>query len=884
MLFDRTVRRLFRLPASAHQLRDDVDAEVAFHLDARVHTLVAQGLAPGAARAQAAREFGDVRAARAELHAMSRTRAERARHGELWSGVAHDVRFAARSLRRRPLFLLAAVTTLALGIGASVAIFSVVNGVLLTPLPYAAPGRLVRVWRGGAVPLGIYDIVRERSRSYSALAGAEMPGAVSVTGDLAPARLARARVTPNLFGTLGVRPLVGRTFAEEDRELGRERTVVLSHALWRERYGGDRNVVGRFMTIDGVAHAIVGVMPSSFRYPDGATRLWTVSSAERGTPDYWWMTYMQLVGRLAPGVTPAQAQREAARVFDGARSAFPMRMADEWGRDVDVVSLRDAVIGTSRPTLLLLSAAVGVLLLVACVNVATLYVDRAAARERELAVRASIGAGRGRIARQLLTESLLVASVGAAAGLALAAAGLRGFVALLPPGTPRAEEIGIDVRALGVTVALAVVSGVAFGLLPARRAARQDVHTVLRGGARAGDARGPRRAPRVLAVAQIGLAVVLVASAGLLLKSFWRLRQVELGFGAERVLTAEVPAPAVTSDTTARVRAFYTQVLERVEHLPGVRSAALTNGLPFGGGAYMTAMAVEDHPTADGAPPPLPIVTWATSDYLRTLGVPLRRGRALATTDGEGTPRVAVIDDEAARTLWPGENPIGRRIRYVWNQQWIEVVGVVGTVRRDSLSAALQPSLYVPLSQAPLPATLRVVVRADASLDAAAFGRALRAAVAATDASVPVGPITSLDRAVSTSAARPRFTAALIAAFAVAALALGAVGIYGVVAAGVARRRREFGVRIALGATAAQVVRLVVREGAAVTALGVLFGLVGTLAAGRLLRGLLFAVGPTDPVVLLAVPVLLGAVAMLASLVPARRAARVDPSTVIRAD
>jgi predicted permease len=876
------MRRLFRLPGSARQVDADVDAELAFHLDARVRELEAEGHSAAEAQARARREFGDVREARDELRAIDRGRVRRVRAGDWWDGVRQDARFAVRALRRRPLFLASAVLTLALGIGANAAIFSVVNGVLLKPLPYAAPERLVRVWTSGKVPFGIYDLVAPQARAYRGLAGAESGRQVSVTGAGEPARLGISFVTPNLFDVLGVRPALGRAFAPDAREPGHERAVLMSDALWRARYGADPRVVGRTITLDGVPHTVAGVMPASFRFPNADVQLWTVPAVDRASRDYWWGTYLALVGRLAPGVTLAQAAAEARPLIERARGAFPIRMPDDWGRGVDVVPLRESVVGGARQTLLVLLGAVGLVLLVACVNVATLYAERAAGRTREIAVRASLGAGRRRLARQLLTESLLVAALGATAGVAFAWGALRGLVALLPPGVPRVEEIGIDLRVLGVTAALATLSGLAFGLLPALRASRQDAQAALRGGA-SGHAAGAR-APRALVVAQVALAVVLVSSAGLLVKSFWRLHQVELGFRTERVLMAVVPNPVVASDTLARVWAFYEAALERVRALPGVREAAFARGLPFGGGAYFAASVVEDHPTPPGGIPPLPIVTWSTGDYLRTLGIPLRRGRALAPTDREGTPRVGLVDEEAARLFWPGEDPIGRRIRYTWEPNgWITIVGVVGTVRRDSLSAAPAPSLYVPMRQA-IAGPMRLAVRVDAAADPAALAPALRAAVAAVDPTVPVGDVTPLGVVVDDSAARPRFTMLLLGAFALVAVLLGAVGIYGVVAAGVARRRREIGVRLALGASAGRVRGMVLREGAALAGLGVAAGLVGALAAGRLLRGLLFGVGPADPAVLLAVPVVLALVALAATLLPARRAARVEPLVVIRTE
>jgi len=878
------MRRLFRLPSSARQVDADVDAEVAFHLDERVRALVAGGMTPDDAAAHAAREFGDVRAARAELRAIDRRHVHRAARADWWDALLRDARFAGRSLGRQPLFLVSAVLTLALGIGANAAIFSVVDAVLLKPLPYGTPDRLVRVWPEGKVPLGAYDIVAARSRAYRGLGGAESGRDVSLTGNGAPERVTLSLVTPNLFDVLAVRPALGRVFRAGESAAGSGRVVMLGDALWRTRFGGDPRVVGTTVTLDGAAYQVVGVMPRGFRFPNADVQLWSVATADVRSADYWWGTYLALVGRLAPGVTPGAARAEANVVLAHARESFPMRMPDGWGRDVDVVPLRDALVGSARPTLLVLLAAVTLVLLVACVNVATLYAERAAAREREIAMRAALGAGRGRIARQLLTESVLVAALGAAAGFALGAALLRGLVALLPPGTPRVEEIGVDLRVVAVTAALAVASGLAFGLLPARRAARQDVHAALRGGARASAAAGAGRAPRSLVVAQIALAVVLVSGAGLLIKSFWRLQAVTLGFRTEQVLTAEVARPIVTADTTARVHAFYDAVLERVRAIPGVRSAAVASGLPFGGGAYFVATAIEGHPTPPGTEPPLPILASVDGALLPTLGIPLRRGRALAPEDREGAPLVALIDEEAARRFWPGEDPIGRRIRYVWTpDRWLTIVGVVGTVRRDSLSAAPSPSLYVPMHQANAVA-MRLVVRTDAGLDPESFAPALRAAVAAVDAAVPVGAVQPLRGVVSASAARPRFVTTLLGAFATVAVLLGAVGIYGVVAAGVARRRREIGVRLALGATRGRVLRMVLREGLTVTLAGVGLGLLGAAAAGGALRAWLFGVEPWDPTVLLLVPALLAMVSIGASVGPARRAAKVEPAGVMRSE
>jgi putative ABC transport system permease protein len=680
-----------------------------------------------------------------------------------------------------------------------------------------------------------------------------------------------------------VRPPLGSTFAEGDNIAGRSNLVLLSHAVWRDRFGGSVSVLGKSIAVDGISRTIVGVMPPDFRFPSADVQLWVPATFDRAAPSYWWGVPLHLVARLASGATVANAQAESRTVLVRARASFPMRMPDEWGRDVDVVPLREAVVGGARPTLLLLFAAVGLVLLLACVNVATLYIERASVREREIAVRAALGAGGTRIAAQLLTESLIVAALGALAGLALAMGGVRVLVAMLPAGTPRTEEIAIDGHVLGFTVVLAVLSGLAFGMLPALRATRLDVHTSLRRDGRTGSAPRAATASRALAVAQVALAVVIVTAAGLLLKSFWHLHQVDLGFDTQRVLAAEVPLPSFDRDTAARAPAFYGSIVERARALPGVRAAAAASGLPFGGMAYPAAMEVEAHPTPPGGVPALPIRIIVTPDYFRVLDIPLLRGRAFTDADRAGAPAVALMDATAARKLWPSEDAIGQRIRYVWNHDWITVVGVMGDVKRDSLSGSAEPSLYLPMSQS-VGQEMTLIVRTGSEVDASTISSALRRAVAELDPTVPVSDVRSLDGLVADSAARTRFATTLLALFAAVALLLGAAGIYGLMTAAVSRRTREIGVRMALGATSRGVLRMVLSESAAVATVGVVLGIAGAVASARLMRGLLFGVSAIDLTVLAAGAGLLGLVALVAALGPAKRASQVDPLRAMQAE
>ncbi|MDQ2767138.1 MAG: ABC transporter permease, partial [Gemmatimonadota bacterium] len=802
---------------------------------------------------------------------------------ELVDIARQDARIASRGLLRAPGFVALAVLCLALGIGANAAIYSVIDAVLLRPLPFADPGRLVRVWPVGATPPGIYQIVRAQSRSYSGIAGYTEGRRVSVAGTGRPARYVAAEVTANLFDVLGVRPELGRVFSPGENDDGHNAVAILSDAVWRERYGASVNAIGTSVIVDGVAHTIVGVMPPDFRFPSADVQLWTPAPFVPSAQSYWWSIPLRLVGRLAPGVTAAQARAEAMIVLARAKSSFPMRMPDEWGRDIDVVPLHESVVGGTRPTLLLLFAAVGLVLLLACVNVATLYIDRASVREREIGVRTALGAGRARIVAQLLTESLIVAALGAAAGLALAMVGVHALVAMLPAGTPRAEEIAVDGHVLAFTLALAALSGLAFGMLPAIRATRLDVQTSLRRDGRTGDA--PRRtsATRALAIGQVALAVVIVTAAGLLLKSFWRLHQVDLGFDTRNVLAIAIPLPSFDRDTAARAPAYYDALIERARALPGVSSVAATNSLPIGVTAYPAAMEVEAHPTPSGGVPALPMRISVTPDFFRVLGIPLLRGRGFTDADRSGTAAVAIIDATAANKLWPNGDAIGQRIRYVWRNDWITVVGVVGDVKRDSVSGSAQPSLYLPMSQS-FAEEMLLVIRTTSDGEARALPVALRAAIADVDPTVPVSEALPLGGFVSQSAARTRFATTLLALFAAVALLLGATGIYGLMTASVSRRTREIGVRMALGATSRDVLRMVLGESADITFVGVVVGIAGAIAAGRLLRGLLFGVSTTDVEVLVSVAALLAIVAIVASLAPARRASRVDPQTAIRAE
>jgi putative ABC transport system permease protein len=885
------IRRMFRQSRNRRAIEREVDDELAFHLDTRVGVLMARGLSREAALSQAEREFGDFRLAREELVGLDRGRAARERRADWRSALAQDVRFAARSLARRPSFLAVTTLTLALGIGANAAIFSVVDAVLLKPLPYREPDRLVSVWPTASMMPGIFAEVRRGVTTLHPIAGYSSGTAVSMTGAAGPARLVQSEVTAAFFDVLGVRAAVGRTLMDGEDTPGRDRVAVLSHALWTQHFGADPGVIGRSIVVDGVSRVVVGVMPRGFSLPSPAIDLWVPVSMDPSPANigkYWGTSHLNVIARLRPGVSIAAAEQEAARLVDRSRSSFPWRMPDEWGKGVTVVPLERKVVGDAGPLLLVLFGAVGVVLLIACVNVANLLLGRAASREREIAIRASLGAGRGRLIRQLLTESVLLAVLGGVVGFAFAVGGVRALLLLLPAGLPRVTEVGIDARVLAFTMATALVTGVGFGMLPALRASRPTLQGVLGATRNAGGTLGRRRLSEALVVAQIALGVVLVAGAGLLIKSFWQLHRVEIGFSADRVLATDIPLPSFSSDTAARATAFYQAVLDRVSLVPGVTSSAVASVLPFGGAGSMEssfAAEIEAHPTPPGGSAPMLVRTVVTPEYFRTMSIPLLRGRGLSVADRDGAPLVALVDELTARRLWPNEDVIGQRFRAVWVKEWVTVVGVVGSVKRDSLSSPGEVAVYLPMGQRGafnFPTQMSLVVRTDR--DVAAIGPELRAAVTALEATVPVGTARPMRDLIGDSAARARFTMALLATFAGVALALGAVGIYGVVSYAVATRTREIGVRMALGARATDVLGMVLADGGLLVAGGVTLGIVAALAGSRVLAGFLFGVTPSDPVVFASVPALLAAVAIGACLIPARRAAQVDPMVALRSD
>jgi putative ABC transport system permease protein len=886
-------RRYVRLRGT--DVRADVADELEFHIEMIAAHHIANGVAPHIARAQARREFGDIERARQLCEGIGADRERRHEWRELVDSMGKDVRFALRSLGRTPGFTVAIVLTLALGIGASTAIFSIVRGVLLRPLPYVDPEHLVRIWevspRGNdhnVVSVGNYTSWREQAKSFAVMGAHTAPSSVSFVGDGEPARITVTDVTPSVFQVLGARAAVGRLLVPED-QTGDGRVIVLSHKFWSERFGQAPDVVGRRLMIGDVPHTIVGVMPADFEFPAAGVDFWRpvtahlMDSNERRSHNWF------VVARLAPGTTLDRASAEMRTIAGALTREYPEFMT---GYTTNVVSMRDDMVAAVKPMLLILLAGATLLLLVACANIANLLLARAVSRRREIAVREALGAGRARLVRQLLTESIVMALVGGLLGTGAAAVLTRGLLALAPSDLPRLSAIRVDGGVLAYALATSVASGLLFGVVPAlrlvgrRRAGATSLQLVLRA---AGDRGGSARQGHVrsvLLVGELAVSLVLLTAAGLLLRSAYRLSIIDYGYRPDGVAAAGFDLPRARYDSSGRHIAFYEQLMERVRQLPNVTGVAATTE-ELGSSSSMTfSFAIEGRASrnASGREDPQPLRVVA-GDYFRVMGIPLRRGRAFVAADRMDASPVAIVNQALARTLWPGRDPVGSRISFVGpSGPWVRIVGVVGDTRSNAADEPPAPAVYLPFSQKRWSwmSWLTLMIRTDAAGETDALRTALRGAVRELDPQLPVLGVATVPQLYRESIARRRFATVLTGAFAAAALVLGMVGMYGVLSYGVAQRRREFGIRLALGAQASQVTRVVVRDALTLAVIGVALGTSVALPVTRLLSGLLYEISPTDPATFVGVGVLVVVVAAVAAWFPARRATRIDPAMTIR--
>ncbi|HEX4683836.1 MAG TPA: ABC transporter permease [Gemmatimonadaceae bacterium] len=882
------MRRFFRLPwRSPRQIRSDIDDELSFHIDERVDALVAFGHSPESARAQALREFGDIEDARRYIGAVDRDIEAAQRRSDLMNDVLQDIVYAMRKLRAAPGFTIAAIITLALGIGANTAIFSVVNTVLLQPLPFPKPDHLVRIrfrqqGHGDAgTPMDLIDY-RTQARQFSGFALMEGTTANIARDNADAQRVQGARVSANWFDILGARPLVGRFFVPGEDQIGARHVIVLSEELWRREYGADTSIVGRTLRVNAEPFTVVGIAPTGRHYPV-TVEAWmptqfdarTMSDESRGA------RWLGLLGRIRDGADAKLAAAEVTRISEAMEKRYPEMFRE---RRAQAVELQDFMVGDLRKPLYLILGAVALVLLIACANVANLLLVRASAREGEMAIRAALGAGRGRLVRQLMTESVLLAIVGAVVGVAVARIGMAKLLAKAPPTLVLAQKASIDGTTLAVTAFIAILTGLVFGALPAMQANDPEVATTLRAGGR-GALNRPHanRTKRTIVVAELALAVMLLSGAGLLLRSFGRLMSVDPGFNPDGVITMKVLLPEAKYDSTTTAN-FIREAETRARALPGVQTVALANMVPLDGGSYDFTFTIRGRPAARPSDEPGAEVRTVTPDFFRVLGMPVIRGRGFTTGDVNTAPHVYMVNESFAKKFFPHDEVIGQSIRLGWGndprESANEIVGVVGDVHSFGLEEAPEPTVYASLAQYPEHG-LTILARSPAPANLAT---PLRGLVRDIDREVPVYSVMTMRDRVGASIGAQRFYATLIAIFASVALVLAAVGLYGVIAYAVGQRTRELGVRVALGATADRISRMVIGEGLVLTALGLAIGVSASLAMGSLVSSLLFGVSARDPATLAAVVVALGAVATLASWLPARRAARVDPLVAMRGE
>jgi putative ABC transport system permease protein len=864
---------------------DEVGEELDFHLEMRTREHMARGLDPAAARAAALRRFGDIDRVRATCRDIALRRDSDMRRRINLSELRQDVTFALRQLAANPGFTLVAVLTLALGIGATTAIFSAVNAVVLRPLPVPRPDQVLsvsEVWRGeaGDVSPGNYWTLAEEQRVFSSVAVMGYSSFNLAEGESSE-RTVGARVSASFFDVFGVPPAFGRVFGAEEDQPGREQVVVLSHRLWKRRFAADPGIVGRDVRMNGLPYRVLGVMPARFDFTAESEELWVPIAL---TPERKAMHdehYLAVMARLRDGVSPAQVEQDLAKISADLLRSYPREYAERSFRAEPYIQ---QLVGDYRTRLLVLLGAVVLVLLIACGNVANLLLARGAARAREMAIRSALGAGRGRIVRQLLTECAVLALVSGAAGMLLAWWGVHTLISIMPPGVPRFEQTALDGTALAFAFGISILSSLVFGLAPALRAGRNVSSTLKEGGrGYVGTTRDWLRS--ALVAAEVALAVLLLVGAGLLIRSALELQKVRPGIDPKDVITARVSLPAATYKASELSTSAFTRLIQEIAQIPGVRSAALLSQMPMGRGNSSNGLIPEGKAYAmeNVVDARLCVVT---PELFRTLGIRTVRGRLLNAGDRRGAQKVMVVNEAAAAALFPGQDPVGRRVACCdegpdGSPDWKVVVGVTADIRSRGLGVEAPAEFYLPMEQMPiqgwdwLQRTMYIVVRADGSPEALSPG--LRGAVASIDHDIPLYDVKTMTQRMGESGATAHFNTLLLSLLGVIGLLLSAVGIYGVISYFVTQRTSEIGVRMALGATRRSVTGLVMRQAALPVAVGIVLGLAASAAATRLLSAYLVGVQRTDPLTLAAVVAVLAMAALLASFVPARRAASVEP-------
>jgi len=793
--------------------------------------------------------------------------------------LAQDIRYGARMLLKQPGFSLIALITLALAIGANTAIFSVINGVLLRPLPFKDSERLVMVWNVGAevaggdrTPLAVADLLdwRAQNRTFESV-GAFQSGSFNYSGGETPEQVRGISVTSNFLSLMAVGVQLGRGFEPGDEQVGAPRVVLVSDRFWRTRFNADQQVVGRTINLNGAPTTVIGVMQGNFSFPNRENDLWRAIQLD--APTRRGPYFLRGLGRLKDGVTIHQARADTQAMkssFDGGNFNF------------NVLVINEFLVGDIRPTLIALLVAVTLVLLIAAVNVANLTLVHAASRFKEISIRAALGASRLRIIKRLLTESLLLAIAGGTLGTLLAWWGVSLLVQLAPANLPRLDDIRIDGWVLGWTALVTVLTAVVFGLAPALQSSRLNLNETLRDGARTTEGSGRRRGRNALVVIELALAVMLLSGAGLLIKSLWRLQQVDLGINPDKVLTMQITLRGQRYQEPTQVLDFSERFLTQVKSIPGVGVAALSNSLPPDETDFSSDFRIEGRSQPPDAEPQIAYFNRVSPDYFQALGIPLRSGRHFSSADSATSPGVTLINDTLRRRFFRNEDPVGKRINLGSEAQpiWSQIVGVVGDVKYNGMAEDVQPAIYQPVAQEPAWG-IALIIKSDVA-DSSSLTSAVRNELRKIDPDLPLTQVYTMDERVSVAIAQPRFRTSLIALFAVVALILACVGIYGVVSYSVSQRTHEIGIRMALGAQTGDVLQMVIKQALLLAAVGVALGLVASFALTGLLSKLLFGVTPTDLPTFVSVGVVLAVTALVASYLPARRAAKVDPLVALK--